>query len=327
MKVLITGGSGFVGGWLIRRLLGEDVQVHALRRKSSSAKVDDKHVTSVWGDITDRASLVAATKGMDSVFHLAGHVGYSRAERELMEQINVQGTQNILDACRTNDVRRLVHMSSVVAVGASFDGKMPLNESSEFNLHALDLGYFETKWAAEQLVIKAARANHVDAVIVNPSTIYGAGDAAKGSRKVQLKVAQGKFKFFTGGGVSIVGVEEVAEATVAAWKKGASGERYILSGDNITIQKLFALIAEAADQPAPRFYLPNPLIKALGAMGDRLEKFGRKGPLNSETAWSSILYHWFDHGKATAALDFKPQSAEAAIQKSVGWMREKGLLA
>ncbi len=326
MKILVTGGSGFVGSWLIQRLLKENVQVHALRRKSSSAKMDEKNLNLVWGDVTNRDSMIAATKDIDSVFHLAGHVGYSRADREMMEKINVQGTQNVIDACKVNGVRRLIHMSSVVAVGASFDGKKALDETSEFNLHDLDLGYFETKWAAEQLVRKSVADGQLDAVMVNPSTIYGAGDAAKGSRKVQLKVAQGKFKFYTGGGVSVVGVEEVADAVVAAWKKGIRGERYILAGDNITIKDLFAMIAGAAGQPAPSILLPNSVIKTLGAVGDQLEKFGRKGPLNSETAWTSILYHWFDHYKAEAQLDFKPQPALGPITKSVNWMREKGLL-
>lgn len=326
MKVLVTGASGFVGGWLVRRLREENVQVVVLRRKSSSNKSDIEGVETAWGDITDPASVISAAKGIDTVFHLAGHIGYSRAERDLMEKINVGGTRHVIDACRANGVRRLVHMSSVVAVGASFDGEKPLDESSSYNLHHLNLGYFETKRRAEELVIDSVKNSGLDAVMLNPSTIYGPGDAAKGSRRVQLKVAQGRFNFYTGGGVSIVGIEEVAEAIVAAWKRGRKGERYILSGDNITIQRLFEIIAISAGVRPPRIYLPDPLVRAIGKTGDLLERMGRKGPLNSESAWSSILYHWFDHRKAAAELGFKPQEASAAIGKSVQWVRERGLV-
>lgn len=326
LKVLVTGASGFVGGWLVRRLREENVQVVALRRKSSSNTDELEGVETAWGDITDSASVLAAAKGVDSVFHLAGHVGYSKAERALMDKINVEGTRNVIAACRANNVRRLLHMSSVVAVGASFDGQKPLDETSPYNLHHLDLGYFETKRRAEELVVAAVRAEGLDAVMVNPSTIYGAGDAAKGSRKVQLKVAQGRFKFYTGGGVSIVGIEEVVEATIAAWKRGRTGERYILSGDNITIKRLFEIIAAAAGSRPPGIHLPNPVVRAIGKTGDLVERLGRRGPLNSESAWSSILFHWFDHQKASAELGFRAQPAETAIDKSVNWIRGKGWL-
>lgn len=326
MKVLVTGASGFVGSWLVRRLEERGVNMRVLRRKSSSKSTPSSTTEVAWGDITDLESLVAATQNIDTVFHLAGHVGYSRAERALMEQINVTGTQNVLSACKTNRVRRLLHMSSVVAVGASFDGQRPLTEVDPFNLHHLDLGYFETKWAAENLVRTAARAGEVDAVMLNPSTIYGAGDAVKGSRKVQVKVAQGRFRFYTGGGVSVVGVEEVVEALLVAWERGRSGERYILSGDNLTIQELFSLIAEEGGVAPPALHLPDAVVRGIGRVGDWLEARGRKGPLNSENAWSSILYHWFDHSKAKTELGFQPQPARQAIAKSVQWMKDHRLL-
>lgn len=326
MKVLITGASGFVGSWLVRRLKQEDCEVRVLRRKSSSNHPAEPGVEVFWGDISDVESLNAATKDVHSVFHLAGHVGYSKAERAMMEQVNVQGTANVITACRQQSVTRLVHMSSVVAVGASFDGLKPLNENSEFNLHHLDLGYFETKHSAEKLVMDAVRRGELDAVAVNPATIYGAADAAKGSRKVQLKVARGKFPFYTGGGVSVIAVEDVIEATINAWKRGRSGERYILSGENITIKQLFHLIAEASGVQPPRYYLPNPVVRGIGIVGDTLEAMGRKGPLNSENAWSSILFHWFDNQKAKRELGLNPQPASVAIARSVEWSKQKGLI-
>jgi dihydroflavonol-4-reductase len=216
-------------------------------------------------------------------------------------------------------------MSSVVAVGASFDGK-PLDEESPYTISHLNLGYFETKKAAEDLVREACRKGQIEAVCLNPSTIYGAADAKKGSRKTQLKVAQGRFPFYTSGGVSIVSVHDVIEAVLTAREKGRNGERYILSGENLTIKDVFTRIAHLAGAKPPGIYLPNLAVKAIGKVGDMLENMGRKGPLNSENAWTALLYHWFDNSKARAELNFNPRPAQDALKESVDWMKEQGLL-
>jgi dihydroflavonol-4-reductase len=243
-----------------------------------------------------------------------------------MERINVGGTANVIEACLTKKVRRLVYLSSVTAVGAGFTPDQVLNENSEYNVKELDLGYFETKHQAEILVKRAHEQKNLDCVILNPSTIYGEGDAKKGSRKTQVKVAQGNFKFYTSGGVSIVAVEDVVSAILSAWKKGRSGERYILSGENITIEELFKIIAEEAGVPAPHTKMPNFVLFLLGRIGDTMERFGLKGSLSTENAWTATMYHWFDNTKAKKELDFSPRPARAAIHNSVSWMKKNGLL-
>lgn len=326
MKVLVTGATGFLGSWLTRRLVEEGHDVRILRRKSSDlSELDGLTVEHGIGDVSDPESTLKACQGVEAVFHLAGVVGYSKAMRDLMEKVNVQGTRNVVEACKAQSVQRLIHLSSVTAVGASFDGKL-LNENSTYNVRHLNLGYFETKRAAEEIVKRSADAGELDAVMLNPSTIYGPGDAKKGSRKVQMKVAQGRFPFYTSGGVSIVAVEDIVEAIVAAHSKGRSGERYILSGENITIKQLFEWIAEAAGAKAPRIFLPNPVVKLIGKVGDKMEAAGKKGPLNTENAWTSILYHWFDSTKAREELGFQPRPAKIAIQNSVNWMKENSLI-
>jgi len=326
MAVLVTGATGFVGTWLVRELVrrGEDVRV--LHRPTSNLQdLSGLKFASRLGDVTDPESLRGACQGVDTVFHLAGVVGYSRAMREQMENVNVRGTKNITEAVQQLDGARLVYMSSVVAVGASYDRKV-LNESSPYNLKNLDLGYFETKREAEEIVMTAARRGKIDAVILNPSTIYGALDAKKGSRKTQLKVAQGRFPFYTSGGVSVVSVHDVVSATLKAASDGRCGERYILSGENLTIHEVFKRIAKLAGVEPPKIYLPNFAVRAIGKVGDALEKAGKTGALNSENAWTAILYHWFDHSKATKELGFQPRPANEALAESVEWSRKNGYL-
>jgi dihydroflavonol-4-reductase len=327
MAVLVTGASGFVGSWLVRRLIEEGEEVHVLHRPTSSlSELESLRYFSKIGDVTDLASLTAACRDIDTVFHLAGVVGYSRAMRPLMEKVNVEGTRNVIEAIQKSGNRaQLVYMSSVVAIGASFKPE-PLNENSPYTIGKLNLGYFETKRAAEQAVQAACRDQNLRAVILNPSTIYGAGDARKGSRKTQLKVARGEFPFYTSGGVSIVSVHDVVDAVLAARTRGRNGERYILSGENITIKDLFQRLAGFAGVKPPSIRLPSFIVHAIGKTGDLLETMGKKGPLNSENAWTALLFHWFDHDKAAAELGFRPRPADEALKESVDWMRQEGLL-
>lgn len=174
----------------------------------------------------------------------------------------------------------------------------------------MDLGYFETKHESEKIVKAAFQQGRIDAVMVNPSTIYGYGDATKGSRKFQVKVAQGKIPFYPTGGVNVISVEDVCEASVNAWKKGRSGERYILAGENLLIKDVFEMIAKEANVAPPKIPMGRAILLAAGKTGDLLEKIGKKGPINTENAWTSTLYHWFDNSKAKRELQLNPKPAK-----------------
>lgn len=326
-KVLVTGANGFLGSWLTRRLVAEGHETYALVRKSSDlSELEGVNCKYLYGDVTDLESLKTAFKDMDSIFHLAGLIAYKKSDRAKMDQINVGGTSNVIEACILNKNRRLVYLSSVVAIGAGLRKGDVLNEESQYNIKDLDLGYFETKRQAEILVKDACNSKKIDAVILNPSTIYGPGDAKKGSRKTQIKVAQGKFKFYTSGGVNVVAVEDAVQGIYSAWLKGKTGERYILCGENLLIKDLFAMIARVAGQEPPKTLLPDFVLHAIGMTGDLLAKLGMKASLSRENAWTATLYHWFDSSKAQRDLDFKPRPAEIAISQSVAWMKENGLL-
>ncbi|MGZ3723480.1 MAG: dihydroflavonol 4-reductase, partial [Bdellovibrionales bacterium] len=140
------------------------------------------------------------------------------------------------------------------------------------------------------------------------------------------KVAQGKFPFYTSGGVSIVSVHDIVAAVLKGREVGKNGERYILSGENITIKKLFTEIADLAGVKPPSIHLPNLVVRGLGKIGDALEAIGKKGPINTENAWTSTLFHWFDHTKATRELGFNPRPAREALGESVEWMKQNGYL-
>lgn len=325
MRVLVTGATGFVGGWVVHALLKEGHEVRILARDSQDAR-ELKDCELFVGDITDQKKVDEACRNIDSVFHLAGVIAYANSKRQLMEQVNVGGTENIIQACRSQNVRRLLHFSSVVAVGASLDGQSILNEESTYNLSNLNLGYFETKRKAEQLVREACFRKEIDAVCVNPSTIYGPGDSKKASRGMQAKVARGQLPFYTSGGVNVVAIEDVLHCVLQAWRKGISGERYIVAGENLSIHKLFSTIAEIAGVKAPQIQIPNFIIKTLGRIGDIQEARGKKAFLTYENALVSTMFHWFDSAKAQREFQFAPKPAAYALRQSLEWSRANGRL-
>jgi dihydroflavonol-4-reductase len=326
MKVLLTGATGFLGSNLLKRLNQLDFDVRILNRKDSDLSlIENQKFESVHGDITDKDAVLEASKDCKGVFHLAGVIAYDPRQRNLMEKVNVGGTQNVVDACRANKIQKLLYLSSVVAIGASFD-KTPLNEDSTYNVSHLNLGYFETKHQAETIVKDAAIKGDFHASMINPSTIYGPGDALKGSRKTQLKVAQGQFKFFTSGGVNVVHVDDVLHCILKAYEDGENGERYIVGSENILIKDLFERIAKIANVEPPKTQLPNFVVHGIGHLGDFMNKIGLKGPITSENAWTSTLYHWFDSSKAQKAFSFTPKSANEALEESIRWSKENGLL-
>lgn len=326
MKVLVTGANGFLGAWLTRSLVDQGHEVYALVRKNSDlSELNGVSCKYLYGDVTDLSSLQAAFQGIDTVFHLAGVIAYKKSERPLMDKVNVNGTKNVITAVQSCSVRKLVYLSSVVAIGSSFT-PIPLNEKSPYNIHHLNLGYFETKHLAEKLVIEACQNKFIDAVMVNPSTIYGAGDAKKGSRKAQLSVARGKMRFYTSGGVNVVAIEDVIDGIMNVWKMGKTGERYILAGENITIKDLFTMIAKEAGQKPPRWKIPNFVLHLLGALSDFLLIFDIKLGFSRENAYTATMFHWFDSSKARQELQFHPRPAAEAIRNSVDWIKKNGLL-
>ncbi len=326
MKALITGANGFLGSWLTKRLLEEGYEVHALvRKKSDLSDLESLKPNLVYGDVTDKSSLIDSFKNKDVIFHLAGVVSYKKSERGLMDQVNVYGTENVVEVCQKLQIPNLLYVSSVVAIGSSFK-PVVRNEESKFDIHNLNLGYFETKKKAEDLVIAAAKKNLIHAICVNPSTIYGAGDAKKGSRKTQIKVAKGDFKFYTGGGVNVVAVEDVIDGILLALKKGKNAERYILSSENMTIKKLFETIADCGRVKAPDFLMPTWALHVLGVTGDLLTQIGLNANLSQENAYTASMFHWFDSAKAQNQIGFKPRPSYEAIENSVRWMHDHGLL-
>lgn len=333
--IFVTGGTGFLGSHLLEALNKlEDVKIKSLYRSESTLNnllsevpelKNSKKIEWVQGDLFSDAWSI---KGVDLIYHLAGYVGYKEEDRALMEKVNVEGTQRLLEKLVELEKKpQFIHLSSVVAVGAGLNPKMILNEESEYNVSKYNLGYFETKKKAEELVFEYSNQYDFFSVCLNPSTIYGPRDMKKSSRKGQLSMARGSLKFYPEGGVSIVHVKDVCAALIKAPELGRSGERYILSGDNITIYALLKEIADISNQKPPKYKLSKGLLITLGFIGSFLAKIGLKSGLSFEKMKVVTMYHWFDSQKAQSNLDFKPTPFRECLEDSLSWAKKAGMLA
>ena len=288
MRVYVTGAGGFVGGHVARRLAESGAEMRTGR-----------------ADLLDPDALGRAVAGCDAVVHVAALYSYDASAAEL-ERVNVVGTRNVVEACVRAGVGRLVHTST-----AGTCGPVPGREATEEDAppaYELGVPYKRTKLAAERLVLEAAR-GVLDAVVVNPTTPVGEGDAKPTPTGRMVRgVATGRIRaFLHTAGLNVVDVRDVAEGHALALERGRRGERYLLGGENVTLEELFARIAGAAGRPAPRVRVPYAAARAAAVV--RLA--------NRDEVRLARLPMWFSSAKASAELGYDPAPADDAIERAV----------
>lgn len=327
----ITGASGLVGGNLAAILLGEGVKVRASKRGSS--RIDHlKHLDIEWVDAgLDATELTRPFAGADVVFHCAAIPTQTRKADGPHRDANVKGTQAVIDAVRAAKVARLVHTSSVVACAIAAKGAPDVSEDAPWNFADYGLGddvYAVTKREAERLVLGAEKRNEIDAVVVNPGLMFGPLDAKPSSARMILELASGRIFGSTSGTTNVVDVRDVCRGMIAAWRKGRAGERYILGGDNLTYDALFAIIASELGRKPPRFTFPDAVVRLSGRLGDLGERvLGKELDLNSAvTTYAVCEGYRFSSEKAKRELGYTLSPICDAIREAIAWQRARGTL-
>ncbi len=325
-KVLVTGATGFVGSHIVRKLLNLGHQVRILRRKTSSVKmVEGLAVETAIGDVTDRDSVFEAVKGCEAVFHVAGHVSFWKGNNALQKRINVDGTRHVVEACLKHGVGRMVHTSSIAAIGFAPGGQVG-DESLAYNWWPYHINYCDTKHMGEQEVYEGVRQG-LDAVVLNPAIIFGAGDLNLNGGAMVFQIARRKLAFYPPGGGCVCDVEDVAEAHIQAWLKGKKGERYILGGDNHTWKSLFSLIAGELGVPAPRYPIPAPIYRLIGWGSDLMSRWtGKEPPMTPESVKISMVPCYYSSAKAIRDLGYQITPFRETVRKTYAWYRENGYL-
>lgn len=326
-RVVLTGASGLLGGNLAAELVRAGHQVVATRRAGTQVRhLEDLSIEWIEAELGSIEALTKAFAGADAVFHCAAAVTVVREVTPAMTAANVTGTSNVVEAALAARVSRLVHTSSVVAVGLSTDGR-PCDETATWNFDREGLvdAYAITKRQAEDVVDQAR--DRIDAVIVNPTYMFGPRDARPSSGKLIVDVVKRRVPGTTPGYNNFVDVRDVARGMIAAWHKGRRGERYILAGHDMTYRDVIHEIARIAGVKPPRFQIPRAIASLVGKLGDWHERRGREPVVNS----TQIRYAYTDRfrfksDKAARELGYTFGPLEPAIRDAITWFRVNGML-
>lgn len=251
-KILVTGASGFLGSYLLVALRQQGYHVRALvRHQKRPAWIDADKLNGVeWieGDILDIISLEEAMEGMDAVIHSAAMVSFAPQDSKQLYQVNTEGTNNVVNAALEKKIKRLVHISSVAALGRVAGGGW-VDEKAKWKEGPLHTHYARSKFQAE-LHAWRGYSEGLDTVIVNPSTILGFGNWEQSSCAIFKQLYDG-FRWYTGGLNGFVDVEDVARATILLLERAPGGQRYIVNGDTWTFQQLQFCIADGFGRKRP----------------------------------------------------------------------------
>ena len=322
MRAVVTGAAGLLGENLLRSLLAQGWSVVGVHRSALPATaLDALDVDWRACDVLDTDALAVAFRGADAVFHCAANVRQRRGNGEAIARDTVQGTVSVLEAVRRARALRLVHCSSALTVGVSEDGA-PVTEEHPWNLaqHQLDSVYIRAKRRAEEAVLAA---EDVDSVVVNPALMIGPGGSRLHGNALVQNVASGWVRGWPGGVANYVGVRDVAQAMVAAAERGRTGERYLLTGENLSWKVLLQRIASVAGVSPPSHPLPQWAVAIASHVGLLTQGLGGLRAM-PDPGIVPIMYHagvTYTSEKARKQLGFAPARLEEPVSEALRWMR------
>lgn len=309
--VLVTGGTGFLGAYIIKNLIEKNYRVRAIRRSVNTPFFIPQHIIQkvewVDGDVLDMVALSDAMQGVEAIIHSAAIVSFSKANRSAMYAVNTEGTANVINLALENNIKRFVHISSVAALGRTINIDK-INEERKWTDNKINTHYAISKHQAEMEVWRGF-SEGLNGVIINPATILGYGDWRTSSCAIFKNVYE-EFPWYTEGVNGFVGVEDVAEVTVQLLSSGITEKRFIVNAENWTFRQLINTIAEHFDKKKPQ----RKATPLLGQIAWRLEYFkslfNKKEPLlTRESAKVAHSKTEFDNSsilKAMPTFSFTP---------------------
>lgn len=326
MKVMLTGATGFVGANLLDVLLERGFTVRCFVRDEALARsilpIGDVEIFS--GDVRDEEAVEKCARGCQVIFHTAADYRLWVPDPENMYATNVKGTRNVLRAARKTGVERVVHTSSVGALGIPKDGS-PGKEDTPVSLGDMVGHYKRSKFLAEREALKWAREG-LDVVIVNPSTPVGPKDRKPTpTGRIIVNFLKGRMPAYLDTGLNIVHVMDVAEGHILAMEKGRKGEKYILGNQNLTLREIFQLLESISGRRAPKVRLPRwPIVALAYLMGVMSKITKREPPIPVDGVRMASKKMFFDPSKAVKELGLPQRPVRQALEDSVAWFRENG---
>ena len=323
---LVTGATGFLGYHVAKRLNAAGIRPRVLERPESRLDVlDGLDVERCAGHLDDPAAVQSACRGVDILLHVAFKVsiGGGPAALEEMQRINVEGTRSLLRAAAASGVRRAVVTGSALAIGVNRQ-PTPLDESASWPQHGLDLPYATLRRQVE-LDALAQATSQFAVLTVCPAFTFGPDDpsGAPANKLLQALMA-GKLPVKVAVGFGCLDVRDFANGMVLAGERGQSGQRYLLSGENVTTDQLVEHVARITGVGAPRFTVPASLMKVLVGAIELLSKVRRKPPPISRDVLQILgRYAWYDTSKSQTELGWAPRPLHDTLTDTIRWLRDQ----
>jgi dihydroflavonol-4-reductase len=326
MRTFVTGGTGFIGGAVARRLLeaGHEAKV-LVRPGADTRQLDGLPVTRVEGDLLDSDSLRRGMAGCDWVFHVAALYSYWGHRWNDFCRANVEGTRQVLEVARQENVARVVYTSSIAALGVHEDGS-PATEDTPSTLADRIGPYQRSKFLAEEVARDFARQG-LPVVIVNPSSPVGIGDhKPTPTGQIIVDFLKGRIFGYVNTGLNIIDVEDVAAGHLLAAERGRVGQRYILGGENLTLKQILDLLAEVSGRPQVRLRIPHWVAQCWAYVDVTMARLNphRTPAATPDKVRLARRCEFFDPGKAVRELGLPQTPPRVALRKAVEWYRAHG---
>ena len=320
-KILITGATGLVGNELLRQLLDAGFKVRAIYH-STPLSFSHPNLEIVHCDILDVVGLEEAMADVTHVYHCAAIVSYDRKDKHQLLKINIEGTANVVNACIDAGVKKLVHVSSVAALGRIRKGEM-VSEKMSWTEETSNSIYGKSKYFGE-LEVWRGIGEGLKAVIVNPSLILGGDNWETGSSAI-FKNAYNEFKWYTDGISGFVDVKDVARAMILLMNSEITAQRYILNAENLPYKEIFSAIANCFDKEPPYKKVTSFLAEMIWRIEAIKTRFtGEKHLLTKETARTAQAKVYFDNSKILSALpQFRFTELKETIDHTCKVLKEK----
>jgi dihydroflavonol-4-reductase len=317
-KTLVTGGTGFLGSHLVKALAQRGDELRLLVRESSRLDaVLGIEFETAPGDVMDQESLEGAMQGVRRVFHVAGIPSMHPHDRERVFDVNVSGTRHVLEAAERAGVERVVHTSSIAAIGPAERGQTA-DETQRFTGGRLGITYINSKHEAELEALRYAERG-VPVVIANPTFVLGPDDPAGTSNRLVRRFLQRQIPTYVEGALNIVDVRDVAAGHLLVDEKGKVGERYILGGRNFTLDRLFADLARISGVRPPPLRLPGQIALTGVEIASRV---GIPIPTTGDEVRSGLEWWTYTSAKAERELGYSARPHEETLEDTVRWQMD-----
>jgi nucleoside-diphosphate-sugar epimerase len=314
--LLVTGATGFLGSHLIKKLAEKNQPIRAIYRSSSAHLINSelKNIEWVEGDVLDIHSINSAMKGVTEVYHAAAMVSFDKKKHDLMYQINVVGTENMVNMALENNIQKFGYISSVAVLGRSLPTNK-MDENSEWEKSKNNSLYATSKMLAEREVFRGA-AEGLNVAIVNPSVILGYGNWNNSSATIFKTIYDG-MPFYSTGINGFVDVDDVVNCIIQLMDNNIFGERFILNENNYSYQQIFNWIAESFEVKKPSIKV----TKLLSEIAWRFEAIksiitGKNGLITKETATTALLENFYSNEKIKTRLNYKFHPIQDTIQRT-----------